>query len=492
MMRHGFEGEREIKEQAETYLLPTASMIEHGYKAGGSGTQRGDREYRRYLERALYPELLQEAAKAAMGALHKNESEFELPTQMEHLRERATPSGETLVQLYQRITLQQLVVGRIGLLGDWPTRAIGSGSREGFLSTYWAERGINYDDGKADKNTAMRRLRMVVLDETSQVRSGFTWKERRQYRVLSLGKLTEEPQDDDGSPAVYLMGVTEDKAATIDELKMEPVQVVGKELDALPFEFINSRDLDACPDRPPLLGLAFLALAIYRGEADRRQTLFQSGQDTLATYGTVQTKPGQDKPGPITTGANGHIAMKQGDRAEYVGISGAGLPEMRQTIEEDQRRGKEMAGDLVDVASREKESGEALRMRVASRTATLSTIASVAGFGMQAVCRTMARAIGADESKVAFYPSLDFGDDSFATQQVAELWQAKLQGLPMAEKSVHAVIKARGLTDLPYEEELAEIERETQQGRGLPPASTADDGPERDGKPDGKGEGGDE
>ncbi|MBD4208505.1 hypothetical protein GUH47_21445, partial [Xanthomonas citri pv. citri] len=50
---------------------------------------------------------------------------------------------------------------------------------------------------------------------------------------------------------------------------IEPT-IRGKTLNRIPFVFINSKDIVARPDDPPLLGLVNLALAIYRGDADYR------------------------------------------------------------------------------------------------------------------------------------------------------------------------------------------------------------------------------
>ncbi|HIG17042.1 MAG TPA: hypothetical protein EYQ31_06970 [Candidatus Handelsmanbacteria bacterium] len=65
----------------------------------------------------------------------------------------------------------------------------------------------------------------------------------------------------------------------------------GKPLDFVPFTFVGANDLTATPGTIPLLGLSNAALAIYRGEADLRQTLHALGQDTLVLTGVA---PGTD------------------------------------------------------------------------------------------------------------------------------------------------------------------------------------------------------
>ena len=88
----------------------------------------------------------------------------------------------------------------------------------------------------------------------------------------------------------------------------------GQTTNKIPFAFINSVDIAADPDVPPLEGLANLCLAIYRGEADYRQNLFMQSQDTLVITGMS----GDDD--AIRTGAGACIKIPNPDGdAKYVG-----------------------------------------------------------------------------------------------------------------------------------------------------------------------------
>jgi len=229
--------------------------------------------------------------------------------------------------------------------------------------------------------------------------------------------------------------------------------ILGQTSFKLPFAFINSKDVSPCPDRPPLEGLANVCLAIYRGEADYRQSLFMQGQDTLVTIG----KHGSDDD-IIRTGSGAHIDIGMGGDAKYIGVSSTGLSEQRLSLENDYRRAQEQAGKLND--SKQKESGEALGVRKESQTASLHTIAIAGAAGLQKVLRVLAEWYGDDPQLVKVTPNLMFSDRSIDGQTLVQITQAKTIGAPISDESIHDYLKEKGLTNKSYDEELSAIEEE--------------------------------
>src|SRR5690606_16749209 len=131
---------------------------------------------------------------------------------------------------------------------------------------------------------------------------------------------------------------------------------------------------------PPLLGLSNLCLAIYRGEADYRQALFQQGQDTLVVIGGLE----YDEQGkPLRLGAGAVVGVPLGGDAKYVGTEGKGLAEMRQALENDKAAAVQRGARLLTAKGGDRQSGEALRVRVAAQTATLTIMAKTAAAGLE-------------------------------------------------------------------------------------------------------------
>jgi len=469
-MRDTHSGERAVKERGSRYLAPTSGMVLDGFGVGSTAS-RGYAAYLAYRGRASYPELVREAVQSMVGIIHAKPPIIELPAALEPMRERATLANESLEMLLRRITEEQLISGRAGLLLDAPTlEPIQARDAVPYIATYIAESIINWDAGGRDLPKP-EALNLVVLNETEPVRTGdgFEWETEERYRVLVLGEVLENEESEGGS--VYRVGVfTEDDSFT--ESAMASPVFRGKTLDRIPFVFANTKDIVPEPDAPPLLGLSNLSLTIYRGEADYRQSLYMQSQDTLVVIGGPV-----DEEANYRTGAGAAITLPIGGDAKYIGVDSQGLPEMRTALENDYARAQEKAGALLNETSRERESGDALRVRVAARTTTLRSIATTAAFALQEILRIAAVWVGANPDEVMVEPNVDFVQDSMTGKDLLDLMGAKGLGAPLSLESIHKIMRARGMTDNEFEDEVQEIEDEIDLDM-IPKMSTDPAGPE--------------
>ncbi len=448
-MRDCYRGQRQVKEKKYLYLPATSGMVEDGLAGGNS---EGSVAYKAYLTRAYFPDIIAEAVEAMIGVMHHKPPVIELPESMEPLREKATRKNESLEMLLRRINEEQLITGRLGLLADLPPSVPAGEQPIPYLAMYVAETVLNWDAGRVD-GLEVQSLNLVALDETEYERQAdFSWEEVTKTRVLVLGDpLTNEA---DGT-ALYAQAVFREDA-DFDPSKLVEPSIRGNKLEEIPFVFINSKDVVPTPDDPPNIGLANLALAIYRGEADYRQNLFMQGQDTLVTMGLGADMEDEK----LRVGAGGRVDLQQGGDAKFIGVSSTGLPEQRQSLENDYSRASSKGGQLLDSVSREKESGDALKVRVAARTATLNQIALAGAFGLQDLLRKVAVWMGADPQQVIVTPNLDFISDSFNPADLNQMMTAKVSGAPLSLESIHAWLKEKDMTVLEFEEEMQRIEEE--------------------------------
>lgn len=442
-MRDTYRGERVIKERGLRYLPPTSGMSQDGM----SPSDRGYRAYMAYKHRAVFHDFVSDAVEAMVGVMHAKPPVIELPEAMEPMRERATINGESLELLLRRVNEQQLVTGRLGLLLDLPATPT-TEQPQLYIAMYLAENIINWDDGARDELT-LPELNMVVLDESEFERgSDFTWEFVNKYRVLMQGDAqSNEPQ------GTYRTAVFRDASTSFSEEALLAPSIRGNVLDQLPFVFVNTKDIVASPDDPPLLGLSGLSLAIYRGEADYRQNLFMQGQDTLVVIGG-------DPEESYRIGAGATITPPQGGDAKFIGVSAEGLGEQRQSLENDKRQAVSKSGALAENETRERESGEALKIRVAARTATLNSIALTGAAALQELLRRGAKWMGLDPETVKVTPNLDFAAEELTGKTLVELMTARNLGAPLSRRSVHRLMKDKDLTEMEYEEELDEIDEE--------------------------------
>jgi hypothetical protein len=458
MMRDFYEGETKVKAKGEVYLPATASMRLDGM----AHNQLGRQVYNAYLERAVFPEYVKDAVEAYIGLLHQKPATIELPTALEPLREKATTHGESLDLLLRRINEEQLVSGRGGLLLDLPVVPDPANPLP-YLALYNAESIRNWDDGDIEEGEA--RLNLVVLDESGYKRGAdLEWKPVTKFRVLVLGEAEEnEPE----GTAHYRVGVFQEEGLNavpsfVDSDMTEPM-IRGVGLEKIPFTFFNSKDITAHPDVPPLLALGRACLSIYRGEADYRQNLFMQGQDTFVIIGDrkrMENSAADADDEPLRTGAGSRIELETGGDAKYVGVSSNGLTEQREALKNDRTRAENRAGQLVDSRGGDKESGEALKTRVAAQAATLNQIAMTGAAALQKALRDAAEWLGADPEQVKVQPNLEFTDYEMTGENLVKLMTAKSMGAPISLRSIHNLMTDQGLTRLDYETEQEEIETE--------------------------------
>jgi hypothetical protein len=454
LARHSFAGEKTIKEQGTTYLPATPGQVLDGQ--GKGATQSGEISYQAYKLRAVYPSIYSDAVEAAVGILHREPPKIDLPDTLDNMLENATLLGESLEQVLRNIHTQQLVSGRLGLLGD--IRKNKEGKMQPVIAIYNDLTIRNWDDVALDDEAW--RLRVAILDETQYTMDdSLQWEEVTKYRVLALVKPGEGDGltiiSDDGTGVYASALVGEDDELINAEFKVP--SLMGTELEEIPFVFVNSNDLSPSPDLPPLDGLARLCLTIYRGEADYRQNLFMQGQDTLVCIGRLGADSDEED---VRTGAGARIDIRQGGDAKYIGVSSQGLPEQREALKNDYDRAVQKSGQLLDATSRAKESGDALRIRVAAQTATLPQIAKTGAAALEQVLKMLARWYGADEDQVSVTPNLNFTEADLNGKTLVEMMQAKGLGAPLSEESVHEWMQKEGMTELTYEAELERLAQE--------------------------------
>ena len=447
------EGQRHVKSQKNLYLPPTSGMRALGLK---KAEDEGALLYGSYLTRAFFPDLVKETVRALAGILDREPANIELPKGLEDMGEIATPKAESLNDLLVHIHVNQLLYGRLGLLVDVdPSRDLP------VIVQYPAPQVINWDDltqtadpkqtDDSKRKEAIRRLLFVVLDETRFERDTgdrFTWNLVPRYRSLTLG---------DSASDVYTSQVERD--GSLQEAIVPSIR--GKTMDEIPFVFVNTTDLATKPSDVPLVNLANLSLAIYRGEADHRSALFMSGQDTLVLIGydlgmSDEGNPGDGSAKPII-GSGAYLNLPNPDAdAKFIGPDSNALSEQRTSLENDYVRAGEEGVKLLSSGAGA-EAAETLRIRVAARTATLQTIAMTSASALETSLRQCAVWVGANPDEVKVEPNLDFIDERSEVGDLVKFAQAKKAGTPISWKSVHNWLRQKDFTEFTFDEELEQI-----------------------------------
>jgi hypothetical protein len=450
-----FHGERAVKAKRLDYLPATEGMVQDGMSTPSSP---GWKDYEAYLLRAIYHDIIKDGVKAMIGIMHAKPAEIKLPEKLEALRNNATSKGEPLQALLRKINVHQLVKGRVGLLVDVPdNKAVNEAVP--YISVYDAKAIINWDAGS--QNDGKDKLSLVVLDESGTRRKGLTWKTEQKFRVCTLNGLASI-DDSEATPdekAKFTVAVMVDNVNNPTKEDFITPSLAGTEMEDIPFVFVGANDLVPEPEVPPMLGLSNLALAIYRAEADYRQTLFLQGQQTLVIIGgNVDEVDGTS----VRVGHKGVIDLKIGGDAKYIGASNQGLGEMRQSLENDKKAANLMGVTFLDAGANDgqSQSGEALRIRVAARTTTIASVAKAGGLGLENALKFAARWVGADPEEVSVKPITDFADQSVQGAALLAFMQAKQLGLPLSLQSIHRMMANNDLTEMSFDDEVDAIDEE--------------------------------
>lgn len=467
MMADLYAGERTVKEKGPAYLPPTSGMVSDGVYRDGDN--EGKRAYEAYLTRAHLPDFVKEAVSTLVGVMHRKPPSIKVPAAMEPWLADLSRQGESAEMLLRRINEQQLLKGRHGLLVD--VDEVGDRLR---LVPYLTESIINWDDDRAAE-FAPNTLNFLVLQEDVYERGledAYSWTEVSRFRVCQLN-------EDTGRYETF----TETESTQSDTV--EPV-FRGRGLDSIPFVSIGANDLLMTPDDIPLLGLGRITLLVYRGEADLRQTLFMLGQDTLVVIGADGDADESGTPrdaGPTRIGAGARLDVPLGGDAKFIGVKGDGLPEQRRVLADDYVRARELGSRLLEPRTGQAESGEALKVRVAATTATLTQLAKTSAAGLERALKLMARWAGFNEDEVFVEPNLDFAEANAPPQALLALLQAKQAGAPISLESIHEWARRNGYTTEEFQDEIERIkgERELMLASAAPvTASTPATTPEED------------
>ncbi len=461
-LRDFYKGERAVKGKREIYLPATQGMKLDGMDVGKPGREA----YDAYLLRAVFHDFVKVAVEAYIGVMHQKPPTIELPAVMEPLRTKATVYGEPLVLLLRRINEEQLVTGRCGLLLDLPLTPDPAAPLP-YIALYIAESIRNWDDGSIEEGES--KLNLVVLDESGFRRDvDFQWIPVTKYRVLQLGDLLANESQ---GTATYSQAAfrNEGGSPSYDPSLMVTPMLRGSTLEEIPFVFVNSKDIVPDPDEPPLMGLARLAGAVYRGEADYRQGLFMQGQDTLVIVGERQVRSAEPEPdgAPLRTGAGSVIGLEVGGDAKYIGVNSSGLSEQRLAIENDTKKADAKSGQLAAESASTQESGSAKRTRIAAQTASLNQIAETGAAALEAILKACARWMGANPDEVKVTPNLEFSDFDMSGKNLVDIMTARAMGAPLSKRSIHAQMADQGMTKLDFETELEVIAEEDAQAPAL-------------------------
>jgi hypothetical protein len=373
-------------------------------------TGQTDIEYITYQERAAFFNASARTLDAFTGMIFSKDPVYKLPTAIEAYANDITLGGDNLREFSEQVVEQQIAVGRVGIMVDYPANAptnITIAAAEvlnirPFLRWYSAESIINW---RTSYTNGAQVLTMVVLKETIDVQEDeFTSNEIVQYRVLDL---TEQG---------YRVRVMDESNALKSEVY--PIQNGGP-LSYIPFVILGANSATATVQKPPLLDLVDTNLAHYRNSADYEHGLHFTGLPTPYVAGVQLPEGSTLSVGSMTA----WIFPDPSANAGYLEFKGDGLQTLREALKDKEQRMAILGARMLAEDKRSSEAFGTVELKSAGERSILASISRSASDAIERCLNWMAEWVGAPQDAV-FNLNTDFGAARMQPQMVTALLSA--------------------------------------------------------------------
>lgn len=366
-----------------------------------------DQEYMAYADRAAFFNATGRTLDALTGLIFAKNPQWQLPTAIERYADDITLTDTNLREFAEQVVEQQLAVGRVGIMVDYPADAptnISIAAAEAlnlrpFLRWYAAENIINW------RTTFIRGvevLTLVVLKETVEVRQNeFSSEDVDQYRVLDM------------TPEGYRVRVMNEDGAILSETF--PLQR-GARMQYIPFIILGCNSATTAVQKPPLLDMVDTNIAHYRNSADYEHGLHFTGLPTPYVAG-VQLQDGQT----LSVGSMAAwVFPDPSAKADYLEFKGDGLETLRNAMKDKEQRMAVLGARMLMSDTRGSEAVGTMELRTAAERSFLASIARAASDSIGKALNIMAAWVGAPED-AQFDLNYDYGASRIQPQMLQQL-----------------------------------------------------------------------
>lgn len=404
LCRDCYLGEQQIKSKADTYLTRLSSQNEEGYRA--------------YLNRSVYYPILSNTISGRLGQIMRKSPILHGSKRgLTWMKDSVTKDQKGIGVFCGKVLEELMKVGRIGVLADYNEK-----KDLPYFSTYNAESILNWLENDGE-------LLEVHLVEESYVQSaeGEIEPERRIRRCYI---------DDEGfySVDVYRVPVIGGTRAAKLLATYQPLQF-GSPLREIPFVFINPNSLLTDIEKPPMLDIALMSLAVYRNSADLEQILHTLAMPT--PYGVGMED--EDLEGAFVIGPSEFKMIRSPDaKLGMLEFNGQGIDAVMESMGNKFAHIASIGGDASFTSNRASENAETFRLRMAKETSAMSNIVLYAEKGVNQLLKYASGWISPNEEM-----SVNINRDFLDAQMSADLLKAVNESVVMGLISRKAAFEIR-------------------------------------------------
>lgn len=458
--RDVYDGSDRIKEKSETYLPKS-----RWHKNGGKD---GEQDYIDYKARAVFYSYMRDAVETVLGVLKKGEPTVKLPKQIAFMENAATIYHDGLTALKAKLDKVILITGCAGLQLEVNANTDSKLESPDFYINIWQPESIKDKVFEIDPATGESFARLVLLDESDFVFNKQTKARDYVYKWRILGlDARNEYYTALVKPEQYADFDLDNPPVAADPTKADFGEAVypayrEKRLNRIPFTFVNATDLSGGHyDDPPLYDLVDLVLALYRGDADYRQTLHFTASDFYKHTGC--NDPGRQK--KLYIGAGSIINLQEGEDLNVVSSPGGGANLQLASLTQLHGMCQQRIMTMLDVGANQ--SGAALEIVQNSKTARIEPINQNTGNAIAEQLRYAAEWTGIEREKtyeeVTFKPAR-IEDTSLVVAQLIQLWHSMIaENYPLTKRDFHALQRKANMTQNDFDQNEKEMEIENAQ-----------------------------
>ena len=410
---------QDVKRYAHRYLAPPAGLFQselvnneeiansvRGLKtpvAEGSGWPAAAMAY---ALGGFEPDLVSRTLKGFSSLVGEHDPVIKLPSSMEYLISSATKDGLTLNRLYLNCVHNTLLKGRTPLYID-------IFENQPILVQYPPEANIHWR--RSDRGPDNSLFEYGVLKEfvPNKDFSVFQNAHHLQYLEVYL-ELYLDPE----SRIFKIRKYEQTPSQGYTETDITP-NYMGNEIDFIPLVAIGSLDNTPDVDVAPLLGISNCVTQIYSLGCMLNHAESKSAVPTMFMTGVDPDEA------PSVTGAS--VALILPDYQASVGYTKtdtSAMGHIRSRMDDFYMQAQELGASLLGSQKHGTESGEALRLRQASSTATLKSVVNNVGQGVEYALKMAAIWMGEDPDEVVFQPNNEFSTFALTANETVALVQS--------------------------------------------------------------------
>lgn len=380
---------------------------------------QSDDEYLAYMRRATFFNAAGRTLDGLSGMVFAKAPRKKLPTGMEPWVRDITLDGCSLEGFAKAAVEEQLTVGRLGIMVDYPADDVGlvtvgmaqALNLRPYMRQYKAE---NLVDWRMGRVRGAQALTMVKLFERVEEPGAdeFMVSSVEQYRVLDLVE---------GRYRVRIFRKSEagEWAPISEAFPLEG----GAPMDYIPFVIVNVSGCGPNLEKPPLLDLIDANLAHYRNTADFEHGLHFAGLPTPYCFGVTLGEGETLKIGGTAAWTDNNHEAKAG----FLEFTGQGLDPLAKALTAKEQRMAVLGARMLAEEKRSAESTETTQIKHSGEHSVLASLAKTAAEGIRRALEMMSKWSG-QQGDIEFSLNIDYGIRRLSAPEILALVQGWQQG----------------------------------------------------------------